>query len=162
MDISLLMTFQKELDERIETKHGLVKEELVEKKILALLVELGELANETRCFKFWSEKPPAERKVILEEYVDGVHFILSLGITFQFQEELVTGIARQCDSLSDQFNLMYEQISSFRKEQTEENFVVLFDTYHTLGEMLGFHWEEIEQAYLEKNKVNHQRQQEGY
>lgn len=48
--------------------------------MLALLVEIGELANETRCFKYWSNKPASEREVILEEYVDGLHFILSIGI----------------------------------------------------------------------------------
>lgn len=27
---------------------------------------------------------------------------------------------------------------------------------------LGFTWEQIEQGYLNKNKINHQRQSEGY
>jgi dimeric dUTPase (all-alpha-NTP-PPase superfamily) len=31
-----------------------------------------------------------------------------------------------------------------------------------LGEMLGFTWEEVEEAYLRKNAVNHQRQNSGY
>ena len=53
---------------------------IVKRKMLALLVEIGELANETRCFKYWSNKPASEREVILEEYVDGLHFILSIGI----------------------------------------------------------------------------------
>ena len=31
--------------------------------ILALQVEIGELANETRCFKHWSNKGPSEKKL---------------------------------------------------------------------------------------------------
>ncbi len=48
------------------------------KRDLALTIELAELANETRCFKYWSSKGPSEREVILEEFVDSIHFLLSL------------------------------------------------------------------------------------
>ena len=44
---------------------------------MALLVE-RELANETRSFKFWSTKGPSANEIILEEYVDSIHFLLSL------------------------------------------------------------------------------------
>lgn len=80
MNTITLFKMQKALDSHIESQHGLQNEDLFERKVLALLVEIGELANETRCFKFWSVKPSSERNVILEEFVDGVHFILSLGI----------------------------------------------------------------------------------
>lgn len=45
---------QKELDKIILDKHNLHGEDLYTKKKNALLVELGELANELRFFKFWS------------------------------------------------------------------------------------------------------------
>ncbi|HAQ08050.1 MAG TPA: dUTPase, partial [Bacillus bacterium] len=86
MNIEKLFRMQKELDRHIELQHGLVEEDLFDRKILALLVELGELANETRCFKFWSLKPSSEKQVILEEFVDGIHFILSLGIECGFDD----------------------------------------------------------------------------
>ncbi|MCG1022108.1 dUTP diphosphatase [Sutcliffiella horikoshii] len=162
MKLHKLYDMQRELDEKIESQHGLIKENLVEEKILALLVELGELANETRCFKFWSVKPPAERNVILEEYVDGVHFILSLGLTFGFGEEVSIGLTRQGESITEQFNIVYHLVSVFRNDVSEENYNVLVDSYMQLGEMLGFSWEEVEGAYLEKNKVNHERQEQGY
>lgn len=162
MNLQKLYDMQRELDAKIESQHGLQKEDLVEEKTLALLVELGELANETRCFKFWSVKPPAERSVILEEYVDGVHFILSLGLTFGYGVELSRGLAGQSESLTGQFNTVYQLISEFRNDVSEENFNVLFDSYMELGEMLGFSWDEVEEAYLAKNKVNHKRQEQGY
>ncbi|GAE45933.1 dimeric dUTPase [Mesobacillus boroniphilus JCM 21738] len=80
MNTTHLFKMQKALDSHIESQHGLENEDLFDRKVLALLVEIGELANETRCFKFWSMKPSSERDIILEEFVDGVHFILSLGI----------------------------------------------------------------------------------
>jgi len=154
---------QRELDAKIESQHGLRKADLVDEKILALLVELGELANETRCFKFWSVKPPAERGVILEEYVDGVHFILSLGLTFGYDgQEASRGLSEESASLTAQFNIVYQLVSTFKDDLSEENFYLLLDSYIQLGEMLGFDWVEVEQAYLEKNQVNHERQQQGY
>ncbi|MGG4002815.1 dUTP diphosphatase, partial [Geobacillus stearothermophilus] len=80
MNWPLFYDMQRALDERIETEHGLMEEDLFARKQLAFLVELGELANETRCFKFWSIKPPAPAERVLEEYVDGLHFLLSLGL----------------------------------------------------------------------------------
>ncbi len=78
---------QQALDSHIEEKHQLQNEDLFTRKTLALLVEIGELANETRCFKFWSVKPASEKQVVLEEFVDGIHFILSLGIECGFHQK---------------------------------------------------------------------------
>ena len=85
MQLEKLFKMQKALDQHIEEKHELQQEDLFNRKVLALLVEVGELANETRCFKFWSVKPSSEKSVVLEEFVDGIHFILSLGIECGFQ-----------------------------------------------------------------------------
>lgn len=38
----------------------------------------------------------------------------------------------------------------------------IFWRFNELGEALGFTPEQIEKAYMEKNAVNHKRQQEGY
>src|SRR5690625_2283374 len=59
MNLEELFKIQAELDKRIVEKHGLQNEDLLDKKILALQVELGELANEWRGFKFWSEDQKA-------------------------------------------------------------------------------------------------------
>src|SRR5690625_3584703 len=113
MNLEKLFEIQAELDKRIVEKHGLQNEDLLDKKILALQVELGELANEWRGFKFWSEdqepnicdlpkgtctcrdcemyycdkvhESTVEAKnlyvnPLLEEYVDCLHFILSIGL----------------------------------------------------------------------------------
>ncbi len=55
MNLNPLFTKQKQLDDRINKEKGLQGQDLLDKKILALQVELGELANEWRGFKFWSK-----------------------------------------------------------------------------------------------------------
>ncbi|AZB43879.1 dUTPase [Bacillus sp. FJAT-42376] len=164
MNLSALFSMQKELDGKIERQHHLERENLVQRKTLALLVELGELANETRCFKFWSTKKPSEKQVILEEYVDGIHFILSLGLEHNFSEQTVIDVKQDSRdvSLTHQFMMVYESISRFDKDQSLSAYLTVFGEYLYLGQMLGFSADDIEKAYLLKNEINHERQHKGY
>jgi dimeric dUTPase (all-alpha-NTP-PPase superfamily) len=157
-----LFQLQKKLDERIHRKHDLQNENLIEKKILALFVEIGELANETRCFKFWSTKPASDKEKILEEFIDGLHFILSLGLEFDYASQVNNTKVQPQHSLNDQFLLVFDTVSLFRKTPTLENYQQLFHQYLELGLILGFSEEEVERAYMEKNEVNHHRQTQNY
>ncbi|RKO63483.1 dUTP diphosphatase [Caldibacillus debilis] len=165
MELQKMFELQKVLDRRIETKHRLEHENIFDKKVLALLVEIGELANETRCFKYWSEKGPSARETILEEYVDGMHFILSLGLMFGFDRlsgESVPGRGRGTGDLTVKFLEVYDAVYRFQREKTAESYMALLETFYELGELLGFTREEIFRAYVSKNEVNHRRQEEGY
>ena len=53
MNLQKLFEMQAALDAFIEKTQN-ITHDVFREKGLALLVELGELANETRCFKFWS------------------------------------------------------------------------------------------------------------
>src|SRR5690625_1795201 len=118
MDLQKLFKAQRELDNRIVKEKELEGQDLLDKKILALLVELGELANEWRGFKFWSDNqkpntssykcsecgfvreenidcPLADEHYeftmdhfnpLLEEYVDCLHFIMSIGNDLNINE----------------------------------------------------------------------------
>lgn len=55
MNLIELDKLQKEYESRLLEVKGLNRKELFDKKLLALKVELGELANEHRGFKFWSK-----------------------------------------------------------------------------------------------------------
>ncbi|WP_442595372.1 dUTP diphosphatase [Neobacillus sp. D3-1R] len=162
MNFEKLFSMQKELDSHIETNHDIQNENLFEKKVLALLVEFGELANETRCFKFWSLKPPAPREKIGEEYVDGLHFILSLGLEKGFEKKEIHISSSGKKELTEQFLEIYSLVNKFRNNATFENYEQLFNEFLLLGEFLGFGRQEIEQAYILKNEVNYQRQEKGY
>lgn len=164
MNLEKLFELQNKLNQRIRAEHKLKDENLIQEQILALEVELGELANETRCFKYWSHKPPAPQSVILEEYVDGLHFILSLGLEMNFNNSglnLVTTLENE-NNLIQQFQLVYDQITEFNHSKSFESYENLFVDFLQLGRKLGFEEVEVEQAYLDKNKVNHKRQDEGY
>ncbi|MGG0727267.1 dUTP diphosphatase [Bacillus paramycoides] len=169
MNLTRILEMQKVLDTRIIKEHGLEEKNLFYNTTLALQVEIGELANETRCFKHWSNKGPSEKEVILMEYVDGLHFITSLGnsIGFNPNEYSVKFLEHKANvystsSLINQFNNVYEAVSEFRATQDMELYEELLYSFLGLGKKLGFTFEEIEQGYCKKNEVNHQRQSNGY
>lgn len=163
MNFNKLFMMQKGLDEHIEIQHGLLEENLFDRKILALLVELGELANETRCFKFWSLKAASDREVILEEFVDGVHFILSLGLECGHTEmENMEKSDCKKNSVTEQFLYVYEVINQFKQDSSFSNYINMFQGYLDLAIHLGFSHEQIEEAYIKKNEVNYERQEKGY
>lgn len=89
-----LLDAQRNLDLHTFEIRGQTYASTSEKRLLALLVELHELANETKCFKFWSSKPVGNREKVLMEYVDVLHFILSI---FCEREEDMDGIGVRSD-----------------------------------------------------------------
>ena len=96
-DLRDMYSKQAELDLEIAKNHNINYENTRNKRVLALLVELGEFANTTRTFKFWSNKGPEGKEVMLDEFADGLHFLLSLGIDKGFE---VDSIEVEDDELS--------------------------------------------------------------
>lgn len=163
MNLAKLFELQRELDTRIERLHKLDSNELFSKKLLALLVELGELANETRCFKFWSLKAPSDKEIILDEFADGLHFILSLGILLKAENQIdLKAEITQIVEPTTQFLKVYQLISELNSDRSVEKMNEVFVAYMELGQLLGFSKEDIENSYFKKNEVNHKRQDSGY
>ncbi|MFD2926180.1 dUTP diphosphatase [Halobacillus naozhouensis] len=151
---------QQKLDAHIIHTHDLQEMNVVDNKILALLVEIGELANETRCFKFWSKKPASPKEVVLEEYVDGLHFILSLGLDLGFRYQ--TSALNEKMNQTEAFLAIFTAIESFKREKNETSYFELFAAFLSLGKTLGFQAGELQKAYIQKNEVNFERQDQGY
>lgn len=161
MNWNKLFDMQADLDKYIEENHDIQQVSNFDNKILALLVEVGELANETRCFKFWSTKEPSGREVILEEFVDGIHFLMSIGLdkNYRFNGHL------EGDSHVDlvkQFTDVFSMVTTFKQNPDENNYHKMFSVYLQLGRMLGYTSKEIQEAYTAKNDTNYQRQDNGY
>lgn len=161
MNFSTLFTMQRELDTFIQTNQD-VKRDVFKEKGLALVVELAELANETRCFKFWSTKGPSERAVILEEYVDSIHFILSLGIEKGFDTLDEWPVGEVNGELTEVFIHTISSIQAFINEPTSGNYENLWIHYGSIASRIGFSYTDIINAYIEKNEENYKRQRTGY
>ncbi|WLR44462.1 dUTP diphosphatase (plasmid) [Bacillus carboniphilus] len=164
MNVKELFEMQRELEQHIMEKHPELKDENnLYWKVLALQVELGELANEWRGFKKWSSNQKPNREKLLEEYVDCLHCVISIGIDlghndFNDDVKYPTVISRKFD-YSIEFNSVFN--ASARIQYTGD-YDYLTMPFIALGALLGFEWDEIEQAYKAKNEVNHARQEANY
>ena len=65
----------KKLDDIFMNKYFNIESKYYEKNCLELIVELCELANETKCFKYWTVKKP-DKEMVLEEFADSLMMIL--------------------------------------------------------------------------------------
>jgi dimeric dUTPase (all-alpha-NTP-PPase superfamily) len=190
MNLAKLFELQRELDARIVRENGLEGQDLLPQKILALQVELGELAQEWRGFKYWSEDrvprtrvlvgrttddigfkdigPEHIKNPLLEEYVDCLHFILSIGLEFEQDEREdlpdLLDIQKDIDDTLTAFAECFNRASDLQmfRDTVDLDWKDLMQTFIRLGKLLGFTWDEVEQAYLAKNAVNHERQANGY
>ncbi|QFF99662.1 dUTPase [Psychrobacillus glaciei] len=161
MNLEKLFKMQQALDQYIQSNKQVVEDVFI-KKGLALIVELAELANETRCFKFWSEKGPSEQKVILEEYVDSIHFLLSLGIEKNLQHLTIWPLEEREGDLTALFLSTSNAIHQFLNEPIIERYKEVWIQYGAIAKLLGFTSEELVTAYISKNEKNYERQRSGY
>ncbi len=160
-DLTDLYVKQRELDEEIARNHNVTYESTRNKRTLSLLVELGEFANSTRTFKYWSNKGPESKERVLDEFADGLHFLLSLGIDQGF---IVNTIEVEDDetSLTDNLLRTYELTSIFYLDKTLNNYLALAISYLRALFKLGYSWEEARDAYYKKLQENHNRQENNY
>lgn len=160
MQFRQLFEKQRQLDRFIEENQH-VQKDVFDEKGLALLVELSELANETRCFKFWSTKGSSERAVLLEEFVDSIHFMLSLGNMRGFLLEEWPYL-KEKKELTEIFLNTTQTILTFLQHQTEENYRAMWEQYSLIAYNLNFTIDDVLQAYELKNEKNYERQRNGY
>lgn len=137
---------------------------MFEKTKLALLVEIGELANATRCFKHWSVKDPESKERLLDEYADILHFYLSIGNQIGYTYNLyVEDVEDTAGSTEKAFNFVYFWVGSLINDgYAQIDYAQIGICLEMLAEQLGFEDREIEAAYWSKHEVNYQRQKAGY
>jgi dimeric dUTPase (all-alpha-NTP-PPase superfamily) len=188
LNIAKLFEMQRVLDDHILDQHPELKgQNNLDWKVLALLVELGECANEWRGFKKWSkdQEPRTEKHCekcngdgwyhddflgnvtcknhknpLLEEYVDCLHFILSIGLEMEIEKIKVLSLKKE--TLTVQFIHLFNAATILKINYSESAYLMFLSAFIGLGELLGFTWEQVEEAYFAKNEINHQRQVSGY
>ncbi|PAE17268.1 hypothetical protein CHH91_04480 [Virgibacillus sp. 7505] len=129
----------------------------------------GSLLNE-KVLDCWHCDGKGSTNPLLEEYVDCLHFILSIGLELNARDIVIDGNYTEENTVKT-FIKLYDDITMILTDlgtdifrgHIRTDYEELFNTFIGLGEKhLGFTWEQIEQAYYEKNMINHQRQQSGY
>lgn len=153
MNLNKMLATQAELDKFTLGRSG-VKEYPFNQIMLALRVELGELAQEWGEFKYWKKsRKETDKAALIEEWADCMHFTLSLhsNNAQMVCEEAVTGIT---NFYIEEFDI-YEM---FDRAFVHHSLSILI----ALGLRMGFSDEELEQAYFSKNKKNWERMKGDY
>lgn len=196
-----MLKTQELLDNRIIAEKGIVwtDEERFRNTLVALDVELSEFANEGKWFKVWKKdrKPnlkayrapymdlddAEEYNPTLEEFVDGVHFFLSLanqkgwGELLYFAEDAVEEV--RDEGFDGGLNGAYlelkywlmklgvevdgeDYVKSLGWSNHQFSFKNAWFIFCSIGMVAyNFTFEQIAEAYFAKNKINHQRQESG-
>lgn len=147
-------------------------QQLLSYRLLALSVEIGELAD-------------ADKKDKLDEYVDVLHFMFSIGNITRINKPYATisfkEMYEELDKPVEWESALEGLIISFSKfanitrcfkywslekiwnmEHASASFLYMWIDFIKVGHSLGFGDEEIEEAYLKKNEINYQRQRSNY
>lgn len=162
INLKEIFDLQKSLDKNIQSNHKVTYSQVYEKIKLALIVELAELANEIRSFKFWSLKSPSSKNIILEEYIDGIHFITSICIYKKIKPEFNFKILKETndkDLITKYLLNLFNEINHFDSNAKIKKW---YESYLSFATMLGFSLEDIKNGYLKKNQINFQRQKDKY
>lgn len=155
-----LLEMQRVLDEAILKEHvNIYDEKIADQMKIALFVELGELMNEMPTkFKHWKKTAKDNREKALVEYVDALHFQMSL---FNYYE---------CD-IFEPYHNYYEKEEGYFCDDIGKcligsvescSFTIGLSYLFDLGYILGFTWSEIYETYKAKNAVNYERLKNGY
>lgn len=165
VDLTELCAKQEVLDRNIFIEQEIPWRSKIREKVRALKVEIGEAVNVWAGFKYWKKtRPnwqdvdPEKRDELLEEYVDGIHFFLSLMNDLDMPTvhdfiEIRKDVFEQLDSL--EFHLI--------RADEPLSLVIAFAYYRGLAVLWGFDWEEdVVPMYYKKWDINVERQNKGY
>lgn len=135
-------------------------EKMFEKNCIELLVEIGEFANESRCFKYWSNKS-MKKEETLEELADCImiclYFYNYLNIdkvkikTYDFPSDILV-------CLNDIFKLSTLLIDNINQEIV----IKIFSYLIYIGNLVNLEEKEIYEACLKKIEKQEKRLKEGY
>ena len=159
-----LLKKQQELDDFIMRERFLTHDETIEHRKLAFVVELAELAQEWRGFKYWSDNQQPSDKM-LEEYVDVLHFALSLHNYYNGDTELVITALSGCLktlklNAQDESMAFINVMERSRSREWAEGVALLYVI--AIGRILELNGDDILKEYDRKYQINIERQNNGY
>lgn len=152
-----MLHIQEAVDKSFMEYMGRTEPLKVEEVQKALFDELGEVNHAMKAdWCYWKKsQKPVDINELKEELADVYHFALTMhmlthGFTF---DEVAYSYGKDSYKNDDWFEVL--------KYISDDGGFELYDTI-ILTEKLGFTFDEMYEAYIDKNKVNYQRMKEGY
>ena len=152
----------KKLDDIFMSKYMYTEDKLYEKNCLELIVELCELANESKCFKYWTVKKP-DKELVLEEFADSLLMVLYVFNTYNIDRVSTINVDNSCDILVE-FNVLIRMCTNLMdKNNINELFLKeVFTRLIHIGKLLELNDDEIVDACYKKIIKNEERLNSEY
>lgn len=160
------MNFKKIINAQIKLEKALIEShnfdfyKIRHQAIIALITEVAELANEIQSFKYWKKTKKINTDLLNEEYVDGIHFIVSFMIQLKTKYEIKPLI--KYSDINEQILSIFILITKFKKHFNKRNIKKIMALYLGLAKLLNISDTEIEKWYFKKNKINFERIKNNY
>lgn len=147
------------LDEAIKKAHS-IDENNNDKMLIALYTEIGEFANEVQSFKYWKKSKKIDQSKMLEEFADGLHFLISFAIKYHVAK-IIEPLVLSND-INFQILAMFQSTSKLVKKLNKRNIEKAIAIYIGIAKLLNISDEEINKAYFAKNAINFERIKSNY
>lgn len=178
---NILKEKQTKLDKLIAAKNPLDLKWVscfnAERLKLALLVEVGEFANEIKSFKAWAKKPEIDWEKAKEELIDCLGYFLGLVVIYQidisrgslltderedfpFNKLLLDFFAKTNDLYVEEKEEIYKLQSGKISEKGQKTYHDWWLVFENVCWKLRINENELMEVYLAKNKINQQRAME--
>lgn len=165
MELNELFKIQEIIENKIKSfsdieEDSVGKENIFDIKFLALQVKTGEIANLTKCYKYYKIKRNIPKEKIIVRYIDGMKFLLSIGNNYEFNVINKDSIDKieKTDNVIKLFSSIFDDIRDLRKKILQKDYVDsltiyirLFARYVNLGECLGLSFEEVYEYYMKNS-----------
>ncbi|MEE3928599.1 dUTP diphosphatase [Mycoplasmopsis ciconiae] len=160
MNFQNIFNYQNELDlllhkKAIEINPNLCEKDIQNQKLIALMVEVSEFANEVQSFKYWKQNKNIKLDLVLEEYADVIHFLVSFATSLNVEPVIEPKVFSA--NLNIQFIQIFLGVAELMKTFNKENLLKVFELVLGVSKIVNITFEMIEESYLKKHQENYNR-----
>lgn len=144
MNIANFFPDQNQVNSLIKIDSSLSDYKLFARRHLQLHVKLSDLANETKCYKYWvDEETILDNNTIFEKYIICFKQILSVGLDKNYDDidEITITPSEYC--LSDQFINLYIDVNDLIISPSKDHYITILEDFLSLSISLGFTEQQI-------------------
>ncbi len=149
MEIKSFFEAQIERNKQLIIDSNLSEYKVWARKYLELHTKISDLADETRCYKYWvGEDIEIDKETLFKKYLDCFGTILSIGIDKNYNSIEEIAIKPNDYCLSDQFLNLFIDINDLIISTSEDHYITLIEDFLSLGITLGYSKNQISESFL--------------
>ncbi|AOR24842.1 dUTP diphosphatase [Clostridium taeniosporum] len=148
MNVKDLFETQRMINKNLTLNNQLDNCKIKTRKYLEFNIKISELANETKCFKYWKDTSNfIDMQVVFRKYISCLSQIITIGLDNNYSDLTEVDVKPNDYCLSDQFLNLYIDINDLIISPSKDHYLTLFEDILSLAITLGFTQAEIKNAF---------------